>query len=380
MRDERWATISRCRSSECATCGLLDGPNESAYGRSFVMSKLWSTEAANPPEDSYKLYKMLWQLEKWLRVMVYVELRSAFVDWEQPIRKHAGREWPPASLTNDKKLRHMTTSHQSAISYLTLGQLWAIVTDPEYWHYFEPFLPPREIIDHRMTEVKQARHRAGHFRAPHKTDVSRVRLFLQDLEEGLKRFCSTYVDGIVLTTSYTDEAMKTLESHWSEAGWRIELLRTDNAWLSAPDGRTPTLRANVRLTRRPSAVPKPGNICGQPGFFYRLSVSAEVSSSLRYNDILERTAPFHDRWSHVLLVDDRQQEMAFVIPSVLGEPMVSETILGIVQVARDAVVPVASRSIDLDEVCEEWPEYVLRDWDPLVSMSSDVAVGILDLL
>src|SRR6185436_16762986 len=73
-----------------------------------------------PSEASSRLLSFLWQLEVWLREMVYVELRARDADWQQPIKKVV-QNWPPRSLDSDKRLTHMATRHEGAISYLTLG-------------------------------------------------------------------------------------------------------------------------------------------------------------------------------------------------------------------------------------------------------------------
>ncbi|MGL4462102.1 MAG: hypothetical protein ACRC1K_08105, partial [Planctomycetia bacterium] len=80
----------------------------------------WRYESV--PSDAVKLYRLCWQLEKWLRLMVYVELKADRPDWDASIREKV-KTWPPSALDNDKRLHHMATYHQSVLSYLTFGEL-----------------------------------------------------------------------------------------------------------------------------------------------------------------------------------------------------------------------------------------------------------------
>lgn len=58
------------------------------------------------PKDAVHLYKLMWQFEKWLRLMVYVELYARDNNWKEAIKKHVN-DWPPRSIEGDKKFRHM---------------------------------------------------------------------------------------------------------------------------------------------------------------------------------------------------------------------------------------------------------------------------------
>src|SRR5262245_56862843 len=145
----------------------------------------WTYEPV--PKSAVRLFRMCWQLETWLRMLVYVELRAARLDWEQPIKKHI-RDWPPHSLERDKRLHHMATHHQATLSYLTFGQLWDMIADTDNWSLFAPYFPPKENAEIRVEEVKAIRNRVAHFRDPHAQDAARLELFLRDMEAGIRRF------------------------------------------------------------------------------------------------------------------------------------------------------------------------------------------------
>jgi hypothetical protein len=67
---------------------------------------------ADVPIQMVNTYVRLWQLETWLRSMVYVELRALLGDtWAQ------GLEPNSKSFQADKSLTHMPTPEMSALSY-----------------------------------------------------------------------------------------------------------------------------------------------------------------------------------------------------------------------------------------------------------------------
>lgn len=99
------------------------------------------------PSSAVRLFKMLWQLENWLRIITYVELRAFEENWEVAFQP-ASR-----SLTNDKQLHHMSTPHEHFLSYVSFSQLCSTITSDTYWRYFEPYFPPRAITLAKLDEV-----------------------------------------------------------------------------------------------------------------------------------------------------------------------------------------------------------------------------------
>jgi len=86
----------------------------------------WWVESV--PKSAERIFRMAWQLENWMRTMVYVELRAGRVDWKQPILKQAGNQ-SNRYIEADKKLHHMTTPHVHELSYLSIGKTWDIISD-----------------------------------------------------------------------------------------------------------------------------------------------------------------------------------------------------------------------------------------------------------
>ena len=100
------------------------------------------------PDRILQTYSRLWQLETWLRLMVYVELKARMGDsWMDKV-KLAKTE---GSQKADKALTHMPTSEEYPLSYAQLSELRRIITENR--PIFDSFLPPEKIWDARMDEI-----------------------------------------------------------------------------------------------------------------------------------------------------------------------------------------------------------------------------------
>jgi hypothetical protein len=97
------------------------------------------------PADSPSLYARLWQLETWLREMVYVEMKSARGPiWKESLKAVEER------IGKDKNLIHMATPQDNPLAYHTLGDLWDIMKQGDNWPMFAPQLPPKNVLEVRL--------------------------------------------------------------------------------------------------------------------------------------------------------------------------------------------------------------------------------------
>ncbi|MGA3890670.1 Swt1 family HEPN domain-containing protein [Ralstonia nicotianae] len=139
------------------------------------------------PATASALYSRWWQLETWLRSLVYLELRSA-----------TGSVWadmlPGASANRqqkDEEYRHMRTPDaQDQLAYLDAGPLLQLTLDQ--WPLFGLYLPTQKIWEGRIEELKAIRNRIGHCRRPHGDDLDRLEQTLRDLEGGAFRATSAF--------------------------------------------------------------------------------------------------------------------------------------------------------------------------------------------
>lgn len=326
----------------------------------------WTPETV--PSDAQRLYRLCWQLESWLRTIVYVELRAGIIDWEEPL-KRAVQQWPPKSLAKDKGLHHMATFHRAAISYMTFGELWSVVADDRTWPMFEPYFPPKDNTIARIKEVKAIRNRTAHFRQPHKHDVDRLRLFIQDLEPGVRRFCSRYTQGMMLRKPEDDLVGKALEVDWNARGYGVELDRLNGDWLYAPEPHRQRPRLNATLDFMSHERYTPGSL---DGVVYAVRMHC-LDTPIDYGQFLLRTRHLHRDLIHIILLSEHQ--LTVTIPGVLGVEKAADLVFETLSAALNSRTSSAMRLTKRPDC----PEYVLWPDHWLAFYSDDMVEPVLDL-
>ncbi|RUV74835.1 MAG: hypothetical protein EOR30_29375 [Mesorhizobium sp.] len=156
------------------------------------------------PDGRLTCYTLLWQLELWLREIVYVELKARHGGaWLNYIVVQSGRRSHQAAKRSqqagvrsqqaDGRLTHMPTRERNPLSYITFDTLLKTIT--KHWRFFAPYLPVQSIWKARMEEVSQIRNRVAHFRNGHPGDLQRVAQLLDDIDKGVWTFVTSYNDG-----------------------------------------------------------------------------------------------------------------------------------------------------------------------------------------
>lgn len=123
-------------------------------------------------------YARWWQLETWLRELVYVELRARDgIRWAETVKRAVGRQRPDQAFT------HMSAADsENPIAYLDYSNLIEIISSN--WDLFSYALPVQSSWDGRQPDLTRIRHRLAHMRQPHKDDQKRIEQTLRDLERG----------------------------------------------------------------------------------------------------------------------------------------------------------------------------------------------------
>lgn len=144
---------------------------------------------AGVPAPALAFYGRWWQLENWLREVVYVELRARYgVHWTEHLEGPAQRR-----LDGDQRNAYMASADaEELLAYTDAGTLFDLIDDN--WMLFEPLLPPRQRWQGRADELRELRNRNAHCRRPHSDDLARLEQTLRDLEQGAWRFYRSYVD------------------------------------------------------------------------------------------------------------------------------------------------------------------------------------------
>jgi hypothetical protein len=162
-----------------------------------ALSASWNN--SEMPAEASALYSRWWQLETWMRSLVYLELRSA-----------KGSAWADVLPTTsadrqqrDEEYRHMRTPDaQDQLAYLDAGPLLQLTLDQ--WSLFRLYLPAQKIWAGRIEELKAIRNRIGHCRRPHGDDLDRLEQTLRDLEGGAFQATSSFNDQSLPNQEWSD--------------------------------------------------------------------------------------------------------------------------------------------------------------------------------
>jgi hypothetical protein len=155
------------------------------------------------PDASVALYARWWQLETWLRDLIYVELRALRgSEWVEAVRLAVKRQELDAEFT------HMAgPDNANPLAYLDYSQLLEIID--ANWKQFGYALVRKSSWDGRQDDLRQIRHRIGHMRRPHRHDLNRLEQTLNDVERGVFAACLSYNDGWTPDPDEHDDAVTT---------------------------------------------------------------------------------------------------------------------------------------------------------------------------
>jgi hypothetical protein len=315
-----------------------------------------SSEVSELPKQTLPTYARLWQLETWLRRMVYVELRALRGDgWS------TGLPSVDKSFQSDKRLTHMPTPEMNALSYAQLSALKALIADN--WTCFQEYLPPQNIWDAKLEEIAQIRHRVAHFRRGHADDYRRLVQFLRDIDAGFWKFCTSYNDPQPVLPASDNEVVshflpydpfpwtEVSEKKWARIGFADPSL---------------VVAITIEVLHRPWAKWST-TVDGQPGYLYDVHLHARGERVFEYPEFLASTRAIHPQLVHLCL-DALTRSVRFTIPAVLGGKQVTAIVERCHEVAGYVVRGGGRRDPDdqaVQRLADEWPEFVLGPDNPL---------------
>ena len=304
-----------------------------------------------PSQHILETYVRLWQLETWLRRLVYVELRAFAGDaWTSEIRD------AEKNKEKDKRLSHMPIPEENPLSYVQFSELCRIIKDD--WPLFESFLPPYSIWAARLEEVTQIRNRIAHFRSAHPDDFDRVVRLLKDIDDGLWRFCTSYNDPRPVLPPSDDPVVE----HFLQLDPFPWTLFEDGAWgrcgFADPKAR---LGVSVEVLCRPWASWSTP-VAGKEGLIYVVTISARPphNQAFDYQRLLTTTADLHEHIVHTHF--DGSSLFHVTIPALLGADEIIRITERILTMARNCLGPSSVRTSDdgpVNRLANEWPEYLL---------------------
>ena len=159
---------------------------QKANWREMNVAPLERLICSGVPSMSLQLYAKWWQLERWLRDLVQLELQVRFGRlWEneisQSIITRRDNQGPA--------LQYMPSSDDgNPLGFADFGNLTEIIA--KHWSLFSYALPPQTRWHGTVDTLNAVRRRIAHCRNPHQDDLARVDQGLRDLQSG-SRLCLT---------------------------------------------------------------------------------------------------------------------------------------------------------------------------------------------
>jgi hypothetical protein len=164
-----------------------------------------------PPLAS-ALYARWWQLESWLRTLIYIELKANFgSSWAKKLPKTATDR-----QQGEQEFHHMQTPDaQSLLAYTDASALFKVTL--EHWDLFERALLSKKVWMGRIEELRAIRNRIGHCRRPHADDLVRLEQTLRNLDGGAFRAASAFNSQHRAADTWTD----VITDGWCESSTKM---------------------------------------------------------------------------------------------------------------------------------------------------------------
>ncbi|WP_148086286.1 hypothetical protein [Actinocorallia herbida] len=234
------------------------------------LEKLWRSDV---PPISTVLHARWWQLETWLRSLVYVELRAKYGDaWTDHLPRQAEKY-----ENNDQGLSYMASPDMGLrMAYLDVGPLLDLVGAEEYRNILEPVTMDHRVWNGRAFELKKIRKHIAHCRRPHEDDLAKVRQVLRDLEHGSFKALSAYNRQF----SPVDLTGDPVVDAWINGNHQGHFL-VDHA------SRRYKTEIEIKYSARPwvDSTPSTPEIAGSEGYIWHLIIYAREGGSFRVEQI-----------------------------------------------------------------------------------------------
>lgn len=190
------------------------------------------------PDRALAGYARWWQLETWLRLLVFLELMAARGStWTDLLSERAIGRW-----TRDGINSYMgSVDADNPLTYLDSSELFELIDRDDIWDLFEPGLLPRVRWRGVTDEMNALRHRLAHCRRPHPDDLGRQEQTLRDLEVGARRVLETFNQQSRLWSAEEDDLTR---------GW-IDHLHPDAIRLLSHAASNYSTEFELRSSRRP---------------------------------------------------------------------------------------------------------------------------------
>jgi Swt1-like HEPN len=262
-----------------------------------------------PPEvtdQTLRTFLRLYQLETWMREMVYLELKAYYgTEWWTEVeglkRPNISGHLAAKYRAKDSQHPHISTPETDPLWFISFDTLLKIILHPNMWKRFSPYFTTKKILRSKFEEIAPVRNRVAHCRSLHAYDLRRVEQLMLDFDQRFWRFCTSYQDryGFVGNLSNNQVARKYADNQ----------------------------DVNVYYTVRPSlknrrVKPELGR-----GIIYDVTITSKhpLSRFFDYEQILKSTRNFHKFVLHIVL-DSFQNSIRVTIPGTASPTTVIEVV------------------------------------------------------
>jgi hypothetical protein len=263
-------------------------------------------------------YARLFQMENWLRELVYLETKAHFgKDWWNECQTALARSKAPGipaekSLSRDKRHPHMATPENDPLWFLSFESLLKIIFDEKLWPLFDCYLTTKELLQQKFSEISSIRNRSAHNRPLHADDLDRIRRLLRDLDKGFWRFCSSFGDIRPFIAELRADRVYQNFKHRMCVDF-VEV--APNQWAQVGNTTGSSQNVMVMYSCRPSAM-NAGVFPVRGGLYhFHFSLTPHNRRTLDYRKILEFSKPYHQIVAYIIL-DSHQGSLEVSIPAL----------------------------------------------------------------
>lgn len=320
-------------------------------------------------EESLIVYARLWQLESWLREMIYVELKAK-----------KGKNWfnfnkTKSSYESDQELTHIPGKDHNPLSFQTFNELLKIIENN--WNLFSYYLPPKHIWAVKVEEIILIRNRCAHFRRGHSDDLSRLTQLLRDIDNGFWHFCTQYNDTKPILPPESDPVSSEFLEYDPFSFKAVE----ENTW-----ARVGTVSPNlpfivtVGYLKRHWATDV-ASISGEIGYIYDVSFSVRNRKQIDIDKFLQQSNKYQNEIIHFCL-DSFATSIRFTIPAVVGSERVIEIISNLITILQNSLTLLRETNLKdavMQKIADKWPENVVGPKNPLTFLSPDMPCSFFNV-
>lgn len=320
-----------------------------------------------PPEVSdqtLRTFLRLYQLETWMREMVYLELKAYYgIHWWAEV-EGLKRANVPVYLaqkyqSRDSQHPHISTPENDPLWFISFDTLLKIIFHPKMWKRFSFYFTTKKILRSKFEEIAPVRNRVAHCRTLHVYDLRRLEQLMLDFDQNFWRFCTSYQDHYYFAGNLADnEVARNFEN---KSGITLHY----------------TVRPSLKIRR---LKPELGR-----GIIYNVMIASEqpFSRYFDYEAILKYTRRVHKYVLHIVL-DSFQNSIRVTIPSTITPSTVIEIVEKFWYACRNyystrPLVPTSTRDVasaadirreseeryrPLQMIASKWPHYVIPPSHP----------------